>query len=94
MCAWRVATITCYRYICQTWECSWERRGNRTVKARASARAIKETVREHIFHASLTDFDSERSGQKRSKKKPEPNIVATAMPTKILKEAMPTKSLL
>lgn len=55
---------------------------------------MKETVREHIFHASRTDFDSVRSGQKRSKKKPEPKIVATAMPTKILKEAIPTKSLL
>lgn len=49
---------------------------------------------EQIFHASLTDLDSERSGQKRSKKKPDPKIVATAMPMKMLKEAMPMKSLL
>jgi hypothetical protein len=51
-------------------------------------------VIEQIFHASLTDLDSERSGQKRSKKPPDPKIVATAMPMKMLKEAMPMKSLL
>lgn len=56
----------------------------RTVKAKASASAIMETVTEDIFHASLTDLDSERSGQKRSKKKPDPKIVATAMPMKTL----------
>ena len=98
MYAWCVATITCCRYICQTWVPNvrvWlGLRKVRTVKARASARAIIETVREHIFHASLTGLDSERSGQKRSKKKPEPKIVATAMPMKMLNEAMPTKSLL
>jgi pyruvate kinase len=52
-----------------------------------------ETVREEIFQASLTGLVSDRSGQKRSKKKAEPKIVATDMPTKMLKEAIPTKSL-
>jgi hypothetical protein len=64
------------------------------VRARTSMKASIEMVNVEIFHASLTDFVSVRSGQKRSKKKADPKIVATAMPTKILKEAMPTKSLL
>ena len=55
-------------------------------------RARTEIAHEEIFHASLTDFVSERLGQKRSKKKADPKIVATAIPIKILKEAMPTKS--
>jgi hypothetical protein len=64
------------------------------VRARTSMKASIEMVNVEIFHASLTGFVSVRSGQKRSKKKADPKIVATAMPTKILKEAMPTKSLL
>lgn len=45
-----------------------------------------------IFHASRTALLSCRFGQKRSKKNPAPNIVATKTPTKILKDAMPMKS--
>jgi len=65
-----------------------------TVNAIASAKAINETTKEDIFHAVLTAGFSCLSGQKRSKKKPEPNMVATAIPMKILYEAMPMKSLL
>ena len=55
-----------------------------TVRAIASARAMNETTIEDIFQASFTVDDSDLSGQKRSKKNPEPNIVATDMPMKIL----------
>lgn len=51
-----------------------------------------ETVTAEIFHESRTAFVSIRSGQKRSKKNAAPKTVATAMPTKMLKEAMPTTS--
>jgi hypothetical protein len=64
----------------------------RTVNAIASARAMNDTTTEHVFHATLIDLLSVLSGQNRSKKKPDPKIVATAIPTKILYEAMPTKS--
>ncbi len=59
----------------------------------ASARAIMDTTIEQIFHAILTDALSCLSGQNRSKKKPEPKMVATAMPMKMLYDATPMKSL-
>jgi hypothetical protein len=86
----RVATMTCSG-ICQKADLE-EELGQHTVNAIASARAMNDTTTEDIFHASLTDLLSCLSGQKRSKKKPDPNIVATAIPTKILYDAMPTKS--
>jgi len=49
---------------------------------------------EEIFQASFTPGLSVLSGQKRSKKNPDPNMVATAMPMKILYEKTPTMSLL
>jgi hypothetical protein len=55
-----------------------------TVSANASASAIKDTRREQIFQASRTDLLSFLSGQKRSKKNPDPKMVATAIPTKML----------
>jgi len=64
------------------------------VYARASARAARQAKTEQTFQAVLTPFDSCRSGQKRSKKKAAPKMVATKMPTKMLYEAIPTKSLL
>ena len=42
-----------------------------------------------IRHAHLTDFDSCLTGQKRSKKKAAPKMVATKTPTKILYDAAP-----
>lgn len=65
----------------------------RTVSAMASARAMKETTMEDIFQASFTPRLSALSGQKRSKKKPDPKIVATAMPMKMLYEKTATMSL-
>lgn len=64
------------------------------VNAMASERVNMHARTEQTRHAILTDVDSLRSGQKRSKKKAEPNMVATYTPTKMLKDAMPTKSLL
>ena len=55
-----------------------------TVNASASARAITDTKREQIFQAMRTDVLSFLWGQNRSKKNPDPKMVATAIPTKIL----------
>ena len=55
-----------------------------TVIAIASAKAITHMMTAHIFQARCTDLLSFRSGQNRSKKKAAPNIVATAIPTKML----------
>ncbi len=63
-----------------------------TVKAIASARHIIETTTALILHAHRIFIGSHLFGKKRSKKKPAPNIVATAMPTKMLNDAIPTKS--
>jgi hypothetical protein len=49
---------------------------------------------EQARHAIFTARDSRRSGQKRSKKKAAPKMVATKMPTKMLYEAMPMKLML
>lgn len=64
----------------------------RTVRASTSANAMMETTREQIFHANRTAVLSYRSGQNKSKKNAAPKIVATAMPTKMLYEAIPMKS--
>jgi hypothetical protein len=55
-----------------------------TVNASASARAIINTRREQIFQAMRTDMLSFLRGQNRSRKNPDPKMVATAIPTKIL----------
>ena len=64
------------------------------VYASAQESVKRHAKMEQIFQANLTALDSLRSGQKRSKKKADPKMVATNMPTKMLYEAMPTKSLL
>lgn len=71
-----------------------EPRYKRTVIARALANAMMVTTTADIFHANRTALLSCRSGQKRSKKNPAPKMVAMAIPTKILYDATPTKSLL
>lgn len=48
-----------------------------TVYARAAERVNMHANTEHTRHAILTLLDSFRSGQKRSKKKAEPKMVAT-----------------
>ena len=58
--------------------------GKRTVSAIASANASIDTITAHILHARCTSWLSDRSGQKRSKKKPAPKMVATAIPQKML----------
>lgn len=47
------------------------------VKARAEASVKRQASTEQMRHASFTAGDSVRSGQKRSKKKAEPKMVAT-----------------
>lgn len=54
-----------------------------SVYARASARASMHARTAQAFQAILTEGDSWRSGQKRSKKNAAPKIVATKMPTKM-----------
>lgn len=71
-----------------------EKKKSRTVRAIASASPITHARTAQNFHANRTALLSCLSGQKRSKKNPAPNIVATNMPTKILKDAMPINSLL
>lgn len=53
------------------------------VYATASAKARRHANTAQAFQASLTERDSWRSGQKRSKKNAAPKMVATKMPTKM-----------
>jgi hypothetical protein len=48
-----------------------------TVKARAADSVKRQASTEQMRHASFTAADWTRSGQKRSKKKAEPKMVAT-----------------
>ena len=64
------------------------------VYASAQDKVNRQAKTEQIFHANLTALDSLRSGQKRSKKKAAPKMVATKIPTKMLYEAIPMKLLL
>jgi hypothetical protein len=64
--------------------------GRLTVYAIASARQPSVTTTADIFQERITALLSWRSGQKRSKKKAAPKIVATEMPIKMLYEAIPT----
>lgn len=64
------------------------------VRVRALESAMMAAMMAQIRQASLTEGDSWRSGQNKSKKKPAPKMVATNIPTNILYDAAPTKSLL
>ena len=63
-----------------------------TVKRMADDSVKMQDKIAHAFHAILTDFDSCRSGQNKSKKNAAPKIVATNTPTKMLYEKDPTIS--
>lgn len=63
-----------------------------TVRTIALDRAKQHASTEQIRHAFLTPIISCLSGQKRSKKKAAPKIVATKTPTKMLYEKDLTKS--
>ena len=67
---------------------------NTTVKRIAEESVKMHASTEHAFHATRTAYDSCLSGQKRSKKKAAPKMVATKTPTNMLYEKAPTISLL
>lgn len=54
------------------------------VSVSAEHRIAMDAMMAHIRQASLTEGDSDRSGQKRSKKNAAPKMVATNTPAKML----------